>query len=195
MSKIEPVDLFVEERITKETKVKISLSTSGSFLEGSTGVRFLDHMLSTFSTYSGLGLKLEVCESLDGIAHHLIEDVGIVFGRVFRKAFDYSKVKRYGEATVPMDEALVGAYVDLSGRPFFFKNFEFIGAYIEDFPTEVFEEFMKGFSNNAKITVHFVKFSGRNEHHVIEACFKAFGLAIRKAVQPSQFLSTKGMID
>jgi len=195
MSKKESVDFFVEERMTKETKVKICLSTSRSFFQGSTGLRFFDHMLSTFSLYSGLGLKLEVCESLDGIAHHLIEDVGIVLGKAFKKAVDYSEITRFGEATVPMDEALVGAYVDLSGRPYFLKNFEFIGAYIEDFPTEAFEEFIRGFSNNAKITVHFVKFSGRNEHHVIEACFKAFGLAIRKAVQPSQFLSTKGMID
>jgi len=183
------------QRTTKETEISLTLrSTSGEFY-GKTGVNFLDHLLKTFCHYSGLSLIIDNCESRDGIMHHLIEDLGIVLGQAFRDLFDYTKVKRFGEAVVPMNEALIGSFVDLSGRSFFQKNFEFSSEKIEDMPSEAFEEFMLGFVNHARITVHFYKFSGKNDHHVCEAAMKSFALAIADALELSETRTTKGVID
>ncbi|PLV56078.1 imidazoleglycerol-phosphate dehydratase [Thermotoga sp. SG1] len=185
----------IVQRNTKEIEISITLDTVHGKLEGSTGVNFFDHLLNTFCHYSGLGLRVSTCESKDGILHHLIEDFGISLGQAFRELFDYTKVRRFGEATVPMNEALIGCYVDLSGRPFFQKNFEFSVENIEDMPVEGFEEFMNGFVNHARITVHFFKFFGKNDHHISESAMKSFGLAIARALERSDTKTTKGVID
>ncbi|MGQ9856564.1 MAG: imidazoleglycerol-phosphate dehydratase [Fervidobacterium sp.] len=186
--------VFVE-RITNEVEISMLLSANVGKLEGRTGVSFFDHMLKTFCHYSGLGLSIQKCESKDNIVHHLLEDFGIVLGTAFRSLFDYSKIKRFGEATIPMDDALVGCYLDVGGRAFFQKNFDFSNEKIEDMPTEAFDEFLLAFVNNAKITVHFYRFAGKNEHHTCEAMVKAFGIAISNALCISERKTTKGVID
>ncbi|MGJ8454457.1 imidazoleglycerol-phosphate dehydratase [Pseudothermotoga sp. U03pept] len=183
------------ERITKEVEISIVLYPVSGRLEGTTKIAFFDHLLNSFCHYSGLSVKINGCESKDKIVHHLVEDFGILLGQAFRSLFDYTKVHRFGEATVPMNEALVGTYIDLSGRPFFQKNFEFFSDKIEDMPSETFEEFMLGFVNHARITVHIFKFSGKNDHHICEAAMKSFGLAVARAIKSGETMTTKGMID
>ncbi|WP_448523452.1 imidazoleglycerol-phosphate dehydratase, partial [Pseudothermotoga sp.] len=128
--------------------------------------------------------------------HHGVEDLALALGTAFRELFDYSKIKRFGHAIVPMDEALTICSIDLSGRGFLNFQVSFETQTIGDFPVELLEEFFKSFANNARITFHIVKMFGKNSHHIAESIFKAFAIAVRSAIEKSESTqSTKGVID
>lgn len=186
------------ERKTLETHVRIELKNDeeGNF-SGSTRIGFFDHMMRTLCRFSGLSLKIEKFEADFQIdLHHGVEDFAIVLGTAFRELFDYSRLARFGHAIVPMDEALIVASIDLSGRPFLNYQVRFETERVGEFPTELFEEFFKSFVSNAKITLHLLQLNGKNSHHIAEACFKSFSIALRSAIAKSESIqSTKGMID
>ncbi|MEN3009286.1 imidazoleglycerol-phosphate dehydratase HisB [Pseudothermotoga sp.] len=186
------------ERKTSETCIRIELKSDGEgAFSGSTQIGFFDHMLKTFCKFSTLSLKVESFE-LDSKTdlHHGVEDFGIILGTAFKELFDYSQLARFGHAIVPMDEALIVASVDLSGRPFLNYQVRFETERVGEFPIELFEEFFKSFASNAKITLHLVQLYGKNSHHIAEACFKSFAIALRSAIERSESIqSTKGMID
>lgn len=181
------------ERVTKEVEISLLFSEKGTF-SGTSTLRFLDHLLNTLCHYSGLGIELERCESKDGVLHHLVEDLGMCVGAGLRELFDYSKLSRFGEATVPMDESLVGCFLDLSGRCHFEGGYDFRGN-VEDLPLEALEEFLRGFVRTSQINLHFVVFRSGNVHHTVEGMFKALGIALKRALEPTNRSSTKGVID
>ncbi|MCS7175860.1 imidazoleglycerol-phosphate dehydratase HisB [Pseudothermotoga sp.] len=186
------------ERKTSETCIRIELKNDGEgTFTGSTRMGFFDHMLKTFCKFSTLSLKVESFEVDSQIdLHHGVEDFGIVLGTAFRELLDYSQLARFGYAVVPMDEALIVASIDLSGRPFLNYQVRFETERVGEFPIELFEEFFKSFVSNAKITLHLVQLYGKNSHHIAEACFKSFAIALRSAINESGSIqSTKGMID
>ncbi|HEW91304.1 MAG TPA: imidazoleglycerol-phosphate dehydratase HisB [Thermotogaceae bacterium] len=187
------------ERKTLETHMRLLILNNriGHF-EGGTPSGFFNHMLNTFCKYSTISIHLEKCEGdVDVDLHHTIEDFGIVLGTAFRELFDYSQLKRFGSFTVPMDDALVSVYVDLSGRPYLNFKVDFGDVpLIGNLPVELVEEFFRSFVNNSKITMHAVKLFGSNSHHICEALFKAFAFSVKMATEPSNFISTtKGVID
>lgn len=189
----------VVERKTLETHIRLLISNDklGRF-EGKTPSGFLDHMFKTFCKYSKISVVLEKCEGDTYVdLHHTVEDLGIVLGAGFKENFDYSRLSRFGNFTVPMDDALVSVYVDLSGRSYLNFDVNFSGAQlIGNLPVELIEEFFRSFVNNAKITMHVIKLAGSNSHHVCEALFKAFALSVKMATESSNDVtSTKGVID
>ncbi|MDI3472922.1 MAG: imidazoleglycerol-phosphate dehydratase [Thermotogaceae bacterium] len=198
--KIKIVDkgIFVE-RETLETNIKLSLFNDGfGTFNGETPIGFFNHMLNTFCRYSRLSINLERCVGdIDVDFHHTIEDVGIVLGTAFKNLFDYKKLKRFGNSTIPMDDALVSVYIDLSGRPFLNFNVDFGEQLtIGNLPVELIKEFFQAFVNNSGITLHAIKLFGYNSHHIAEALFKAFAVSVKMATEPSNFVSTtKGVID
>jgi imidazoleglycerol-phosphate dehydratase len=187
------------ERTTGETEVRLSLDLDGG--EGprpSTGVGFLDHMLDLLARHGRLGLTVEATGDLETGAHHTVEDVGIVLGQAIHEALgDRTGIRRYGSATVPMDESLAECAIDISGRPFCVFDADLPPTSIAGFDTELAEEFFRAVSNSAKLTLH-VSVRGTNAHHMIEACFKAFARALRVAVsidpEESGVPSTKGTL-
>ncbi|WP_448531937.1 imidazoleglycerol-phosphate dehydratase HisB [Pseudothermotoga sp.] len=186
------------ERETLETEIKLWLIDDGKGeLLGSSKIGFLDHMLKTFCRFSTLSLSLEKFEAdLHVDMHHGVEDLALALGTAFRELFDYSKMKRFGHAIVPMDEALTLCSIDLSGRSLLNFQVSFETQTIKDFPVELLEEFFKSFANNARITLHIVKMFGKNSHHIAESIFKAFAIATRNAIEKSESTqSTKGVID
>jgi imidazoleglycerol-phosphate dehydratase len=165
-------------RRTKETTIEVSLDAAG---ELSTTVPFLDHMLETLSRYSGLGFRVRATGDLP---HHISEDVAITLGIAMRERLP-ATAARYGEATVPMDDALVQCVVDLGGRPY----------YRGRLPSRRYEHWMRSFADNARATIHLHVIRGRDPHHVVEAAFKALGLALRQAlVDSGAVFSTKGAV-
>lgn len=170
-------------RETRETKVEAKLRLDGS---GEADVRipdeFLRHMVETLSRYSGADLEISASGDL---AHHLIEDVAITLGRAYRQAMGDAPVKRIASATVPMDEALVQVTVDLVDRPY---------AHLE-VPDVMYEHFLRSFVMELRATVHTMVLRGKDGHHIVEATFKALGLALRDAMAPNQsVLSTKSSV-
>jgi imidazoleglycerol-phosphate dehydratase len=187
------------ERNTKETQVAISLALSPGEAKIDTGVPFFDHMLEQLSKHGGLALEVRAKGDLQVDAHHTVEDVGIGLGEALRQATaDKTGLARYGHAVVPLDEALVEAVVDLSGRPHLTWNAnlpagkKFIGAYDVDLT----QEFFQALVNHARICVHVNVRYGRNLHHVVEAIFKATARALRAAtkVEGDALPSTKGLL-
>ncbi|HOP85220.1 MAG TPA: imidazoleglycerol-phosphate dehydratase HisB [Syntrophorhabdaceae bacterium] len=187
------------ERKTKETDIKIIWMLDGVGNSSiNTKIPFFNHMLELFSRHGLFDLEIHATEDIEVDYHHLVEDVGIAMGRALKDAIgDFSGIKRYGHAVVPMDEALCLLAIDLSGRP----NFVFKGTLkgrTGNFDTTLIKEFFKGFVNEAKVTVHVNLFYGDNIHHKIEAVFKAFGKALREAITQDKNikgpLSTKGII-
>ena len=187
------------ERSTKETQVAISLALSPGEAKIDTGVPFFDHMLEQLSKHGGLALEVRAKGDLQVDAHHTVEDVGIGLGEALRQATaDKTGLARYGHAVVPLDEALVEAVVDLSGRPHLTWNAnlpagkKFIGAYDVDLT----QEFFQALVNHARICVHVNVRYGRNLHHVVEAIFKATARALRAAtkVEGDALPSTKGLL-
>jgi imidazoleglycerol-phosphate dehydratase len=188
------------ERSTKETSVKLALDLDGSGkAEISTGVGFLDHMLDLLARHARLNLTVKANGDLETGAHHTTEDVGIVLGKALDEALgDRSGIARYGDAMVPMDEALGACAIDVSGRPYCSFEAELPATSIAGFETDLVEEFFRAVANNAKLTLHLRALDGSNAHHKIEACFKAFARALREAValdasEPG-VPSTKGVI-
>jgi imidazoleglycerol-phosphate dehydratase len=186
------------ERNTKETKIKATLNLDGGSVEVKTGIGFFDHMLNAFAYHAGFGLKLDVIGDLEVDTHHTAEDTGIVLGTAFREALgSFSGIERYGFFSLPMDDALANASLDISNRPFLVFNAEFYQELCGDFETAVCEEFWRAFAMNAGITLHINVPYGNNAHHQIEAIFKAVAHALKIALKKNEtgdVLSTKGVL-
>lgn len=187
-------------RKTNETDIQleIELDGSGSY-EINTGVGFLDHMLDLFSKHAMVDLKLTCKGDTRVDAHHTVEDCGIALGEAIGIALgDKASIKRYATKFVPMDEALIMANLDISGRSYFVYNIDLLRNKVGDFDAELCEEFFRAVSVNAGLTLHLNLQYGKNTHHIIEAAFKAFGQALREAVsldpQIKGVFSTKGML-
>ena len=188
-------------RNTSETRIAVDLKLDGSGTGSfNTGVPFFEHMLDQLARHGMLDLKVE-CDGDNHIDdHHSVEDSGIVIGQAFAEALgDKAGINRYGHAYVPLDEALSRVVIDFSGRPGLYFNCEFKRDKIGAFDVELCYEFFHGFVNHAGATLHIDNIKGDNEHHKIETIFKAFGRAIRMAVQQDAKLegkaaSTKGVL-
>lgn len=188
------------ERKTRETSVSVSLKLDGrGRSEIKTGVPFLDHMLESFSRHGFFDLKVEANGDLKVDDHHTVEDVGIVLGRAFRQALgDRSGIRRFGNATVPLDEALCSAVIDISGRSYLAYNVPIKQERVGSFQTELVHDFMKALADETEMNLHLSLHSGRNPHHVIEAAFKALARAMDQATSLDErlqgVLSTKGTL-
>jgi imidazoleglycerol-phosphate dehydratase len=171
------------KRETKETNVSLRLDLDGGEASISTGVGFLDHMLDLLARHGRLGLDLQASGDLETGAHHTTEDVGICLGQAIDEALgDRQRIRRYGSALVPMDEALGECAIDISGRPYCDFDADLPDVTIAGFDSELAEEFFRAVANNSKLTLHIWVRSGSNAHHMIEAAFKAFARALREAV-------------
>ncbi len=172
-------------RNTLETQISVSVDLDGSGkADFVTGVPFLDHMLDQIARHGMLDLKIEAKGDLEIDAHHTVEDIGITLGQAVAKALgDKKGIRRYGHAYVPLDEALSRVVMDFSGRPGLEFHVDFPRASIGGFDTELFYEFFQGFVNHAQLTLHIDCLRGRNSHHIAETVFKAFGRALRNAVE------------
>ena len=188
-------------RKTRETDIRLSLCIDGSGkTELSTGVGFFDHMLDAMARFAQFDLTLTCAGDLHIDAHHTVEDAGICLGKAIREALgDRCGIRRVGSAYLPMDEALAFAAVDISGRPYLAWNAEFTAPMCGTMDTALAEEFFRAVAVNAGLTLHMNLLAGRNDHHKMEALFKAFGLALRDAVRVDAniqgVLSTKGTLD
>ncbi|HTD89061.1 MAG TPA: imidazoleglycerol-phosphate dehydratase HisB [Burkholderiales bacterium] len=172
-------------RNTNETQISVSLNLDGSGKSTlATGVDFLDHMLDQVARHGVFDLEVNAKGDLHIDAHHTVEDVGITLGQAFAKAIgDKAGVRRYGHAYVPLDEALSRVVVDLSGRPGLNMKIDFVRARIGEFDVDLTREFFQGFVNHALVTLHIDNLKGDNAHHQAETAFKAFGRALRMAVE------------
>ena len=188
-------------RQTRETSITLTLTLEGSGQTTlATGVGFLDHMLDAFSRFALIDLSVQCTGDLHVDAHHTVEDTGICLGQALRQALgDRTGIRRAGSAFMPMDEALAFAAVDISGRPYLAFDAAFAAPMCGDMDTQLAEEFFRAVATQAGLTLHLRVLSGRNDHHKMEALFKAFGLALRDAaaVDPRIMgtLSTKGVLD
>jgi imidazoleglycerol-phosphate dehydratase len=187
-----------QERTTAETSISIDLVVDGTGrIEIETGIPFFDHMLTQLAKHGGFDLSLRAKGDLDVDLHHTVEDVGITLGTALREALgDKAGVRRFANALVPLDEALVQVALDLSGRPFLAYDVDPVAEWIGTFDPQLAEEFWKGFVDGARITLHLRSLSGRNGHHVIEASFKGAARALRDAVrvEGTGVPSTKGVL-
>ncbi len=188
-------------RETAETRIDIELAVDGKgSAEIDTGLPFFDHMLSQLARHGGLDLRVEAEGDLDIDAHHTVEDTGILLGTALSEALgDKVGVRRFASVSVPLDEALVDAALDLSGRPFLHYEIDFPGEKIlgdPPFDPQLCEEFWRAFATSSAITLHIVGVRGRNTHHIVEASFKAVARAIRDAVriEGADVPSTKGTL-
>lgn len=172
------------ERNTKETQIRVSVNLDGSGeLKCQTGLPFLDHMLDQVARHGLIDLDIHAVGDLDIDAHHTVEDLGITLGQAFYKALDRKGIRRYGHAYVPLDEALSRVVVDFSGRPGLEYHVPFTRASVGGFDVDLFYEFFQGFVNHALVTLHIDNLRGQNSHHQVETVFKAFGRALRMAME------------
>jgi imidazoleglycerol-phosphate dehydratase len=171
-------------RRTSETDISLELSLDGTGqARVETGIGFLDHMLTAFARHGLFDITLAARGDLHIDAHHTVEDTGIVLGQAFAEALgDKRGITRFGQALVPMDEALAEAAVDISGRAHLAWNAAFSREMLGDIDTQLFEEFFRAFVGNARVTLHVTSRAGTNAHHVAESCFKAAARALRQAV-------------
>src|SRR3954449_3716896 len=185
-------------RETKETTVELALAIDGSGTTSiSTGIPFFDHMLEQLGKHAGFDLTIDARGDLDVDLHHTVEDVGIALGQALQHARGEERgVRRFANALVPLDEALVQVALDLSGRPFLVYDVEPVAEWIGTFDPQLAEEFWKGFVDGARVTLHIRSVSGKNGHHVIEASFKGVASALRDAVrvEGTGVPSTKGTL-
>ena len=188
-------------RTTNETDISLSLTLEGQGrADVETGDGFLDHMLILFASHGRFDLKVSAVGDLYVDGHHTVEDVGICLGQALTAALgDKKGIRRFGDVTIPMDEALILSAIDLSGRAYFGSDLSLPSPRLGSFDTELVEEFFLGFTRNANCTLHFKQFAGKNTHHIIEGAFKAFGRALRTAVEIDPTLagdlpSTKGVL-
>jgi imidazoleglycerol-phosphate dehydratase len=186
------------KRETKETTVDLDLEVDGAGTSTiSTGIPFFDHMLEQLGKHAAFDLRVEARGDLEVDLHHTVEDVGIVLGNALREALgDKRGVRRFANALVPLDEALVQVALDLSGRPFLVYDVEPVSEWIGTFDPQLAEEFWKGFVDGARVTLHIRSLTGKNGHHVIEASFKGVARALRDAVkvEGDDVPSTKGTL-
>ena len=188
-------------RNTLETQITVSLNLDGTGVSKlATGVPFLDHMLDQIARHGLIDLDIAAQGDLHIDAHHTVEDTGITFGQAFDRALgDKKGIRRYGHAYVPLDEALSRVVVDLSGRPGLEYHVDYTRARIGEFDVDLFLEFFRGFVNHAGVTLHIDNLRGINAHHQAETIFKAFGRALRMAVEADPRMgdvlpSTKGAL-
>lgn len=188
-------------RKTAETDISLFLSLDGiGNVDVNTGVGFLDHMLTLFAKHGRFDLKV-MCKGDTRVDyHHSVEDIGIVLGMAFQKALgDKKGIIRYGDTTLPMDEALILSAVDISGRAGLYYSLEIPTEKVGTFDTELVEEFWEAFVRNAGVTLHLRQLSGKNAHHIIEGAFKSAARSLRKAVAvdtafADEVPSTKGVL-
>ncbi|MBU1223042.1 MAG: imidazoleglycerol-phosphate dehydratase HisB [Gammaproteobacteria bacterium] len=188
-------------RNTLETRITVSLNLDGTGISKlATGVPFLDHMLDQVARHGLIDLDIEAKGDLHIDAHHTVEDTGITLGQAFAQALgDKKGIRRYGHAYVPLDEALSRVVIDLSGRPGLEYHVDYTRARIGEFDVDLFLEFFRGFINHAGVTLHIDNLRGINAHHQAETIFKAFGRALRMAVEADARMgdalpSTKGAL-
>ncbi|HET6498277.1 MAG TPA: imidazoleglycerol-phosphate dehydratase HisB [Coriobacteriia bacterium] len=188
------------ERTTRETRIEVACDLDApAEAVVSTGIPFFDHMLDAFGRHGLMTLRVEAVGDLEVDAHHTVEDVGICLGSAVADALgDKAGIRRYGSAVVPMDEALVLAAIDVSGRGGLVYDVELPIEFIGTFETSLAREFMAAFAQNARMTVHVRKLAGENAHHIVEAAFKALARALADAVaidgRVSGVPSTKGAL-
>ena len=189
------------KRTTAETDIYVSVDLDGTGETSiASGIGFLDHMLVLLSRHSGISMTVTCNGDTEVDDHHSTEDIGIALGTVIREALgDKKGIRRYGTMILTMDEALVIAALDISGRGGLYYDVPFLTEKIGTFDTELVEEFMHSFAMNAGITLHLRKLAGTNSHHVAEACFKGLGRALREAVSMDERFkdsvpSTKGVL-
>ena len=171
------------KRQTAETKIKLALNLDGSGQSQiTTGVPFLDHMLTLFARHSGADLEIEAIGDIEVDFHHTVEDLGICLGQALSQSLgDFSGIARYGEALIPMDETLCGAVVDISKRPFLVFNIALTAPKVGKLDSELIEEFFRAFAVHGGLTLHLNLNYGKNQHHIFEAAFKATAHALRRA--------------
>ncbi len=195
-----PPRIATVSRVTRESSVQIELKLDGSGDASiATGVPFLDHMLDSLARHGFFDLKISAQGDVQVDDHHTVEDVGIVLGRAFREALgDRSGIRRFGEATVPLDEALCTAVVDISGRAYLSYDITIAQERVGAFQTVLLHDFMKALSDETGMNLHLLMRGGRNPHHIIEACFKALARAMDQATAAEPrvrgALSTKGTL-
>ena len=188
------------QRKTNETDIELTVNLDGSGASDiSTGVGFFDHMLTHIAKHGLFDLTVRAKGDLHVDDHHTVEDVGIALGKAIDQALgDRSGIERFGHAIVPMDEALAGCAIDISGRGFSSCRLAMESERIGDFSTELVPEFFRALAHNAGITLHIDQINGSNSHHIVEAAFKAFARALRSAVARSERVqgipSTKGVL-
>ena len=188
-------------RNTLETQIEVELNLDGSGkAKFDTGLPFLDHMLDQIARHGLLDVSILAKGDLQIDAHHTVEDIGITLGQAFNQAVNDKKgLRRYGHAYVPLDESLSRAVLDISGRPGLVFNCEFVRDSIGEFDVDLINEFFQGFVNHALVTLHIDNLAGNNAHHQAETIFKAFGRALRMALELDPRMagvmpSTKGML-
>jgi imidazoleglycerol-phosphate dehydratase len=188
-------------RNTNETQITVSVNLDGTGVSKlETGVPFLEHMLDQVARHGLIDLEIKAVGDLHIDAHHTVEDVGITLGQAIAKAIgDKKGIRRYGHAYVPLDEALSRVVIDFSGRPGLEYHVSYPRARIGEFDVDLLVEFFQGFSNHALTTVHIDSIRGANAHHIAETIFKAFGRAVRMALEPDPRMgdvvpSTKGSL-
>ncbi len=188
-------------RATLETRIQLSLDLDGTGTSRlATAIPFLDHMLDQIARHGMVDLDIHAEGDLPVDAHHTVEDIGITLGQAIRQALgDKTGIRRYGHAYVPLDEALSRVVIDFSGRPGLEYQVDYPRARIGDFDVDLIREFFQGLVNHAQATLHIDTLRGRNAHHIAETVFKAFGRALRMAVEPDPRMqgitpSTKGSL-
>ncbi len=190
-----------KERSTLETQISVYINLDGSGKRDfNTGLPFLEHMLDQIARHGMFDIEIKATGDLEIDAHHTVEDIGITLGQAFAEAVgDKRGIRRYGHSYVPLDEALSRVVVDFSGRPGLEYSVNFSRSSVGDFDVDLFFEFFQGFVNHAMVTLHIDNLKGHNSHHQIETVFKAFGRALRNAIEEDprmrdQLPSTKGAL-
>jgi len=187
-------------RKTKETAITVELDLDGGGnAEIQTGIPFLNHMLEIFTRHGLFDLKLEAKGDIEVDYHHTVEDVGLTLGQAFKEGLgDKQGISRFGEASIPLDEALAQVVVDLSGRPYLSYNVKIRPGRVGDFDTDLPHEFFHALANQVAMNLHINVTQGENPHHIIEACFKGLARAMEKATRIDErikgVLSTKGSL-
>jgi len=189
------------ERKTKETKISATVNLDGTGASDiSTGIGFLDHMLEQIARHALIDLTVKAKGDLHIDFHHTTEDTGIVIGEAFHKALgDRAGITRFGEACVPLDEALTRVVLDFSGRPYLVWKVNFTRQKLGEMDTELFKEWFQAFSQGAELAIHVENFYGENSHHIVETCFKALAQSLKKAIaidprKAGAVPSTKGVL-
>ncbi len=187
------------QRQTSETDIHVEVALDGSGnIRCDTEVGFFNHLLNAFALHGGLDLKVQARGDLEVDAHHLIEDVGICLGRAFSRAFDAEPVQRFGQAVIPMDDALVGVYVDVGGRSYLGYHLDLPPRSWGCFHSDHFREFLRAFVAHSKTTLHVKREAGSDCHHLLEAASKALGRSLKQATlkldSEQNIPSTKGSL-
>jgi len=186
------------DRTTKETSISVSIALDAAEpLTFNFGIPFLEHMLHAMAFHGGFSLTVEGSGDLAVDPHHLVEDIGLVLGEALRSAIGDSAIQRYGNDTIPMDDALSQAVIDICKRPYLVYNANFPQAMSGTFDMSLFREFFQAFANRAELNLHVNCHYGNNSHHMIEALFKAFGRSLHQATRlqaSGRIASTKGSL-